>query len=119
MWYVWLDGALWVNSLIRSRRAHDVAAGSRVAVCVDAGHDYAELRGAVLEGSFVPGEADLALPRARAAFADKYWGGNEMPPTRSHEWLKLVPDRVVSWDFRKIPAGRDPRLRGGGGDLRP
>jgi len=110
LWFVWHEGALWLNSLIKSRRTRDVAAGSPVAVCADAGTEYPELRGAVLEGSFVDASADPGLAGAKAAFAAKYWSGAEMPVTKSHVWLKLVPEKIASWDFRKIPRGRDPRL---------
>jgi hypothetical protein len=29
---------------------------------------------------------------------------------KSHVWLCMRPDRTASWDFRKIPTGRDERL---------
>ena len=48
LWFVWRDGAIWVNSLRRSKRSHDLADGSAVALCVDTGVRYEELRGAVL-----------------------------------------------------------------------
>lgn len=106
MWFVWHDGAMYVTSLKRSRRQRDVERGSRVAACVDAGEDYGDLRGVVLYGSF----ADIDPPPAvRRAFGKKYWGDVEVPDRRSHTWLALRPDRVVSWDFSKIPAGRDDR----------
>jgi nitroimidazol reductase NimA-like FMN-containing flavoprotein (pyridoxamine 5'-phosphate oxidase superfamily) len=111
MWFVWHDGALWLSSLRRSRRTRDLAAGSPVAACVDAGLDYGELRGAVLYGRPEEATGDERLAAIREAFARKYWGGTWMPEVRSHVWLRMVPDRIVSWDFRKIPVGRDPRLR--------
>lgn len=106
MWFVWHDGAMYVTSLKRSRRQRDVERGSRVAACVDAGEEYGELRGVVLYGEF----ADVDPPQeVRKAFGEKYWGGVEVPDRRSHAWLALRPDRVASWDFSKIPAGRDDR----------
>lgn len=110
LWFVWHEGALWMNSLIRSRRTRDVAHDARVAVCVDGGEQYAELRGVVFYGRFEPAAEGAELGAAKAAFARKYWGGNEVPSMRSHTWLKLVPERMVSWDFRRIPAGRDKHL---------
>lgn len=110
LWFVWHEGAIWVNNLRKSRRSSDIAAGSPAALCVDTGHHYGELRGAVLYGSFREAAGDPALPAAQAAFAAKFWGGTEVPEIKSHVWIKLVPDRVASWDFRKIPAGRDRRL---------
>lgn len=115
MWFVWREGAVWCNSLIRSRRTRDIEHGSRAAVCVDTGAHYGELRGAVLYGAFERADEDPDLPAVKEAFAGKYWGGTEVPEVRSHRWLKLVPERLVSWDFRKIPRGRDPRLEASGG----
>lgn len=110
LWFAWHDGTLWVNSLIRSRRTRDIAEGSPVAVCADTGDHYGELRGAILRGRFVEAADDPRLPAAQAAYATRYWGGSDVPPTRSHVWLRLEVERVDSWDFRKIPAGRDVRL---------
>jgi len=107
LWFVWHDGAMYFNSLKRSRRAHDVERGSRVAACVDGGDSYGELRGAVLYGR-VEDAGDV--PDIRKRFGEKYWGGIEIPATKSHTWLVLRPDKIVSWDFAKIPAGRDRRL---------
>ena len=110
LWFVWHDGAIWVNSLRRSKRSHDVSAGSPVALCVDTGVAYEELRGAVMYGRFAPADAETDLPDVKAEFARKYWGLSSIPELKSHEWVVLRPDRIVSWDFRKIPAGRDRRL---------
>lgn len=110
LWFVWHEGALWMNSLIRSRRTRDIGHDARVAVCVDAGVEYAELRGAVFYGRFEQVDEGPVLAAAKAAFAKKYWGGADVPQMKSHVWLKLAPDRMVSWDFRLIPAGRDKRL---------
>jgi hypothetical protein len=110
LWFVWHDGAVFVNSLSRSRRARDLAAGSPVALCVDLGDSYGELRGAVLSGRLEDAGGDPRLDSARALFAGKYFGGADLPPLRSHVWLVLRPKRVVSWDFRKIPPGKDRRL---------
>ena len=110
LWFVWHEGAIWINSLRRSRRAHDVVAGSAVALCVDTGVEYEELRGAVLYGRFAPASEAPDIAQVKAAFARKYWGLDAIPDLKSHEWLLLRPDNIVSWDFRKIPLGRDKRL---------
>lgn len=109
LWFVWHDGAVWVTSLRKSRRARDLAAGSKVALCIDTGTEYAELRGAVLYGTFQEGAGHPALPAARRMLAQKYWSIDEVPELTSHVWLRLAPERVVSWDFRKMPGGRDRR----------
>ena len=87
--------------------------GSPVALCVDDGFEYAELRGAVLYGRFVEAEAGSQLDAVRAEFGRKYFGGVDIPMVRSHQWFRMQPERIVSWDFKKIPAGRDKRLQEG------
>jgi len=110
MWFVWDGVAVWVNSLIRSRRTRDIEHGSQAAVCVDTGTEYGQLRGAVLYGRFEVADEHPDSQAIRRAFGEKYWNGIEIPPVRSHTWLRLVPERIVSWDFRKIPAAADKRL---------
>jgi pyridoxamine 5'-phosphate oxidase-like protein len=110
LWFVWRDGFVWINSLRRSRRARDIRDGSRVALCFDTGIEYGELRGAVLYGRFEDASDDPSLPEVKAAFGAKYWKAASVPDLKSHIWLRLRPDRLASWDFRKIPAGRDRRL---------
>ncbi|MHB8513030.1 MAG: pyridoxamine 5'-phosphate oxidase family protein [Actinomycetota bacterium] len=111
MWFVWDGAALWINSLIRSRRTRDFEHGSKAAVCIDTGIEYGELRGAVLYGVFENGESHASITDIRRSFGEKYWNGIEIPALRSHTWLRLVPERIVSWDFRKIAsAGSDKRL---------
>jgi nitroimidazol reductase NimA-like FMN-containing flavoprotein (pyridoxamine 5'-phosphate oxidase superfamily) len=110
LWFVWHEGAMYFNSLKRSRRERDLTHGSRVAACVDAGHEYGELHGAVLYGSLRPVEdADLGA-HIRTLFGSKYWDGMDIPETQSHTWYVLQPEEIVSWDFKKIPRGRDRRL---------
>jgi nitroimidazol reductase NimA-like FMN-containing flavoprotein (pyridoxamine 5'-phosphate oxidase superfamily) len=107
LWFVWDDGTMYFNSLKRSRRGRDLKHGSRVSACLDAGHEYGELHGAVLYGTLEP-VPDTS--RVRKLFGEKYWNGMDIPEVKSHTWFALRPDRVVSWDFKKIPQGRDHRL---------
>jgi nitroimidazol reductase NimA-like FMN-containing flavoprotein (pyridoxamine 5'-phosphate oxidase superfamily) len=113
LWFVWHGGSIYVSNLRRSKRSKDLAAGSPAALCIDDGEQYQELRGAVLYGRFHEAEPEEDLSAVRAEFARKYWGGADVPEVKSHVWLRLQPERVVSWDFRKIPQGRDRRLESG------
>jgi Pyridoxamine 5'-phosphate oxidase len=108
LWFVWQDGALWLTSLSRSQRWTDLQNDPRIAVVVDAGEDYGELRGVELRGRVevvgeVPrtGEPVPELDGPEQAFADKYSGGTVVRDGR-HAWLRLVPEKITSWDFRKI-----------------
>jgi hypothetical protein len=110
LWFVWDGAALWLNSIVRSQRWVDMERSPSVAVVVDAGESYSELRGAELSGRVeVVGEVprtstpDDAVAEAERLFGEKYSGGAFTADGR-HAWLRLVPDVVVSWDFRKIGA---------------
>lgn len=109
LWFVWTGGALWLTSLVRSQRWTDLARDPRVAVVVDTGEQYGELRGVEISGTAeqvgdIPrgsGEhPELAGPER--LFARKYAGVDEFTPDGRHGWLRIVPEKLVSWDFRKI-----------------
>lgn len=111
LWFVWDGAALWLNSVVKSQRWTDVARDPRVSVIVDAGHDYGELRGVELLGSLRGvGEAprtaapDPLLEVPERLFADRYSGGSTFIADGRHAWLRLTPEKVVSWDFRKMGA---------------
>lgn len=108
LWFVWDGTSLWLNSIIRSQRWTDVGRDPRVSVVVDAGHDYGELRGVeVLGTAEVVGEVprtsspDEQVAEAERLFGEKYLGGTFIADGR-HAWLRIRPDKLVSWDFRKL-----------------
>jgi hypothetical protein len=108
LWFVWDGHALWLTSIVASQRWANLLRDQRVSVVVDGGDDYLELHGVELLGrvEFV-GDAprgsepndELADPEQR--FADKYARGVWRSDGR-HAWVRLVPDKIVSWDFRKL-----------------
>jgi hypothetical protein len=109
LWFAWHGGSLWLYSLVRSRRWAQLGADPRIAVVVDDGEEYGELRGVELSGRVTPvGEAPRTgapcpeLAAVEPLFAAKYFGLDAMPHDGRHAWLRLVPERIVSWDFRKI-----------------
>jgi PPOX class probable F420-dependent enzyme len=108
LWFVWDGAALWLTSIVRSQRWTDLQRDSRVGVVVDAGEDYMELRGVEIRGRAevvgeVPrtGEPVAELEEPERLNADKYTGGEVVHDGR-HAWLRVVPDKIVSWDFRKL-----------------
>ncbi len=96
-------GELWIWNLNRARRTARLEAGGRCAITVDAGHDYAELRG--LSARVIPSRVDDAdVPVAvRAIYARKYFGSDEpLAAADHHTWFALQLSRERSWDFRRI-----------------
>jgi hypothetical protein len=109
LWFVWHGGALWLYSLSRSQRWADLGRDPRMAAVVDAGDQYGELRGVEVRGTVdvvgeVPrtGEPSDELAEPERLFAQKYFASEEMWHDGRHGWLRLTPERVVSWDFRKV-----------------
>ncbi|GAA0927715.1 pyridoxamine 5'-phosphate oxidase family protein [Streptomyces thermoalcalitolerans] len=109
LWYVWDGVSLWLYSVVRSKRWADLRRDPRVAVVVDTGEEYDELRGAELSGRAefvgeVPriGELCAELDIPETLFARKYFGLEEMTHDGRHAWIRLTPEKVVSWDFRKL-----------------
>ncbi|MFD3518057.1 pyridoxamine 5'-phosphate oxidase family protein [Streptomyces sp. NPDC058657] len=109
LWFVWDGGSLWLYSITRSRRWSQLRKDPRIAVVVDDGVEYGDLRGVELSGSAVfvgeaprTGELCPELASPERLFAQKYFGLTEMPHDGRHAWLRLTPDAVASWDFRKL-----------------
>ena len=127
VWFVWDGQALWVYSLTRSQRWANLARDPRVAVVIDDGHHYHELRGVEIEGRAavvgpVPRYGDVDEPELaepERLMAAKYFGqaspadpggGPQMTHDGRHAWLRIAPGKLVSWDFRKLETlpGRSP-----------
>ena len=128
VWFVWDGQALWVYSLTRSQRWANLARDPRVAVVVDDGHHYHELRGVEVEGEAVTvgpvprtgGEDQPApeLAEPERLMAAKYFDPASQAADTApgmvhdgrHAWLRITPDKIVSWDFRKLATlpGRSP-----------
>jgi Pyridoxamine 5'-phosphate oxidase len=111
VWFVWNDGVLWVNSVVRSQRWTDITASPQVSVIIDDGVEFGELRGIEIIGrAEVVGEAprtgepvpDLVEPER--LFGDKYSGGI-FHYDGGHAWFKVVPEKIVSWDLGKMRRG--------------
>ena len=108
LWFVWDGTSLWLNSIVRSQRWVDLERDPRVSVVVDDGIEFGELRGVELIGRVeqvgeVPrtGEPVPELEVPEQLKADKYAGGQVVHDGR-HALLRLTPEKIISWDFRKM-----------------
>jgi hypothetical protein len=107
LWFAWDGASLWLTSMVKSQRWTDLQRNNRISVMVDSGHDFMELQGVELRGVAVAvgeiprtGEACPELDQPERIYADKYAGGRVQHDGR-HAWLRITPEKVVSWDFRK------------------
>ena len=89
----------------------EVVHGPRLGVEIDAGVEYFELRGVEIVGRAEPvgelprtGTPDDALTEVETIFGAKYMAANngEIFHDRRHGWLRIVPTKITSWDFRKL-----------------
>ena len=109
LWFIWDGGALWLYSIVESQRWRDLERDRRVAVVVDRGENYDELRGVELRGRVTPvgevprvGAAVAELRAVEALWSEKYAAGTDTAHDGKHAWLRLDPSKIVSWDFRKM-----------------
>ncbi|MEU1179140.1 pyridoxamine 5'-phosphate oxidase family protein [Streptomyces sp. NPDC005820] len=112
LWFLWDGSALWLYSVVRSKRWTQLTRDPRVAIVVDTGEEYESLRGVELSGAveFVgeaprTGELCAELDAVETLFARKNFGLDSMPHDGRHAWVRLRPEKVVSWDFRKLVDG--------------
>jgi len=109
LWFAWDGTFLWLYSITRAQRWADLQRDPRIAVVVDAGVDYMELQGVEVTGrAEVVGDVPRTgapvpeLAHIEKVFARKYMGGDEMFHDGKHAWLRVTPDKIASWDFRKL-----------------
>lgn len=117
LWFVWDGAFLWLNSLVRSRRWTDLQKDPRIAIVVDGGEQFTDLRGVEVRGTAmsvgdVPRGSrpevvartveDELLRGVELSFARKYAGRDEFTADGRHAWLRITPQNVRSWDFGKI-----------------
>ncbi len=113
LWFVWDGTFVWLNSVVRSQRWTDLERDPRIAVVVDGGEEFGDLRGVEIRGTVrVVGDVprgtdpDGALHGVELAFARKYTGTDEFVADGRHAWLRITPESIASWDFRKFGRGR-------------
>jgi PPOX class probable F420-dependent enzyme len=108
LWFVWLDGTMFMNSTDGNASVRNLEQNPRATGCVDDGKTYADLRGVILHGTVERAGDDPRLPDVEHMWSEKYLGGNPVPFVhwRNRVWLRMKPERFTSWDFSKIPEAR-------------
>jgi PPOX class probable F420-dependent enzyme len=114
LWYVVADGVLTSWTYAKSQKVRNLERLARATLQVEAGEEYHELRGAVLECDVeIVRDLDAVLTIG-SALAIKYLrvtgATPDAPEVRAHAarqapkrvGLRFRPTRVVSWDHRKL-----------------
>jgi PPOX class probable F420-dependent enzyme len=109
MWYGFLEGCVAIETKTKSQKARNVLRDPRVTCMVEAGDRYEDLRGVELVGrAEVVEEPDRIWTLGVSVF-ERYQGAytEDMRPfveamLNKRVVIKLLVDRVVSWDHRKL-----------------
>lgn len=112
MWFVLLEGDVWMRTYAKSQKAHNLRRDPRVSVLVEDGQRYAELRGVQISGRMELCDDIDVICDIAAGLLVKYEGMSvdDIPVARAayrstapkQVAMRLVPDRIVSWDHRKL-----------------
>jgi PPOX class probable F420-dependent enzyme len=115
MWYGVIGGAVYIETKSKSQKAVNLRRDPRMVFMVEAGHSYDTLRGVSLQGACtIIEEADGEEYWAAAVSVYERYTGPYTPDARpvvefmmrKRIVVKLVPQRIRSWDHRKL--GLDP-----------
>ena len=111
LWFAWDGKSIWIYSLLKSQRWKDLERDPRVSIVIDTGHDISELRGVEFRGKVervgeLPrvGEPNAELEEPERLFGEKYMGRSQLQYDGHHGWLRLLPERIVTWDLGKLRA---------------
>jgi general stress protein 26 len=101
------DGAFYMTSYGKAQKVVNIRRNPKVALMMEAGDAYGELRGVMIRGHCEILE-DLAA--VQAAFASRAEAQADPAPVQpgavasapKRVVLKIVPEKIVSWDHRKL-----------------
>ncbi len=98
------DGAFWMTSYAKAQKVLNIHRNPKVGLMVESGAAYSELRGVMVRGTCELIEDAETVRRVMARRRGGAEGGREgaraSAPKRVA--LKVIPDRVISWDHRKL-----------------
>jgi PPOX class probable F420-dependent enzyme len=118
MWFALIDGQIWFETKAKSQKAQNLRRDDRITVMVEDGHTYDTLRGVSFEGRGVVIDDPDAIWAVGVNVWERYTGPytEDMRPfvemmLNKRVVVRVEPERVRSWDHRKL--GMDPVPVGG------
>jgi PPOX class probable F420-dependent enzyme len=110
LWYVLRDGELWAWTYAKSQKVRNLERDPRCTLQVEAGTEYAELRGVMLDCDAVIHRELDDVAALGAEIAARYGGADLSPELAAamraqaakRVGLQFVERRRVSWDHRKL-----------------
>ena len=105
MTYAVRDGAFYMTSYRKAQKVVNIARNPRVALMVEAGGAYAELRGIMIRGTGEIIDDPAAVNEVFAMLAEDSGRGRRTESVASapkRVVLRVVPEKVVTWDHTKL-----------------
>lgn len=110
LWYAIVDSLITFRSFTKSQRIVNLARDPRITVLVEAGDDYGDLRGLMIQGT-AELVADPEQVMATYLAVTRRMQGAEVTPEAvealfgrfrdKNTVVTVHPERVISWDHRK------------------
>jgi nitroimidazol reductase NimA-like FMN-containing flavoprotein (pyridoxamine 5'-phosphate oxidase superfamily) len=105
--YLARDGAFYMTSYGKAQKVVNIRRNPKVALMVEAGDEYAELRGVMIRGRCEVLEAETSVRTVFEARAGAQASASPVQPgalasAPKRVVLRIVPEKVVSWDHRKL-----------------
>lgn len=115
MWYAVLDGDIWFETKVKSQKVVNLRRDDRVTCLIEAGLTYDVLRGVSIEGHAVLSDDPADIERVGIAMFERYQGPYtpDLAPAvaalmHNRVVVHVVPQRMRSWDHRKLDIGALP-----------
>jgi len=123
MWYALVDGELWFETKAKSQKAVNLRRDPRITCMLEAGQTYDQLRGVSIEGHAEIIDDPDKLYAVGVSVWERYTGpySEEVRPfveqmLNKRVAIRVVPDRLRSWDHRKLGM---PQMPVGGTTAQP
>jgi len=101
------DGAFYMTSYGKAQKVLNIRRNPKVALMMESGNAYAELRGVmvrghceIIEGADAVRAIFAAMAEARGAAPARPSGSGDSAPKRVV--LKVIPEKTTSWDHSKL-----------------
>jgi nitroimidazol reductase NimA-like FMN-containing flavoprotein (pyridoxamine 5'-phosphate oxidase superfamily) len=105
--YLAKDGAFYMTSYGKAQKVVNIRCNPKVALMVETGSAYAELRGVmvrghceIIEGAEAVRATFAAMTEARGTTPSRPSGAADSAAKRVV--LKIIPEKITSWDHRKL-----------------
>jgi PPOX class probable F420-dependent enzyme len=115
MWYAVIDGKIWFETKARSQKVQNLRRDDRITCMIEDGITYDQLRGVSIEGRGVISEDPDEIWAVGVDVFERYNGPytDEMKPfveamLRKRVVVRVDPERVRTWDHRKLGMGAMP-----------